>query len=343
MNTSTQTKPFWKRSIPPALALWLIAPVFSEMVSGSTPLNKYLSPFSILILGMLYGSGALLIREMLIRWGRSWRGLLLLGMAYGIYEEGLVVRSFFDPGWKDLGQLGVYGRVGGVNWVWAEHLTIFHMLISIAASIVFVEILYAGRRAESWIGPRGLTWNAAAFVVSLPIGVLVNPGYDAPDGWLGVCWLAIALLALAAWRAGGAAAKEARTVRVPTPWLFWWTGFLGTFAHIFIVYNTSEVSKPPFLVGMLLIAVFDLFLLWLILRWSGSAQSWDDRHRLALLSGALSLFLILTPIVTNGKNPSMFLSNPILLLLLWWVARRVNQRMKGTVVVEHTSPLPSKS
>mgnify|MGYP003417257210 FL=1 len=53
MNDSTLSKPFWKRRISPALALWLIAPVFGEMVSGSTPLNEYLNPFSILLFGML--------------------------------------------------------------------------------------------------------------------------------------------------------------------------------------------------------------------------------------------------------------------------------------------------
>jgi hypothetical protein len=341
MNPKFQPTPFWKRRISPALVLWLIAPVFGEVVSGSTPLDKFISPFSILILGMLYGSGALLIRELLVRWGKSWRALLLLGMAYGIYEEGLVVRSFFDPGWKDLGQLAFYGRAAGVNWVWTEYLIVFHALISIAASIVFVEILYPDRRLESWIGSRGLAWNIAAFAASLPIGVLVNPGYDAPDAWLGLCWFAIALLSLAAWRAR-VTGKEVRSANVPPPWLFWWTGFLGTFSHIFIIYNTSEVSKPPFPVSMLLIAVFDLFILWLVLRWSGNAQSWDDRHRLALLSGASSLFLILIPIVTNWKSPSMFFSTPTLLLLLWWVARKVNRRLKGTVEANRASPLPSK-
>src|SRR5512142_131049 len=140
MNLPDPPQPFWKRRISPALALWLIAPIFGEMVSGSTPLNEYIWPQNILLQGMLYGSGALLIRELLVRWGKSWRGLLLLGAAYGIYEEGLAVRSFFDPNWPDLGALGVYGRVAGANWVWIEHLTIYHALISIAASIVFVEI-----------------------------------------------------------------------------------------------------------------------------------------------------------------------------------------------------------
>ena len=123
-----------KIKISPAMALWFIAPVLAELLSGSTPLNEYFNPFIIVIFGMLYGSGAILIREIVLRWKKGWVSLLLLGMAYGIYEEGLMVRSFFDPNWVDLGKLGVYGRVFGVNWVWTEHLTIFHALISIAGT-----------------------------------------------------------------------------------------------------------------------------------------------------------------------------------------------------------------
>jgi hypothetical protein len=256
----------------------------------------------------------------------GWRGLLLLGAAYGIYEEGLMVRSFFDPNWMDLGALGTYGRVAGVNWVWTEHLIIFHAVISIAASIVFVEILYPDRRAESWIGTRGLMWNLIPFVVTLPLGALMNP-YDTPDVWLGMCWLAILLLALAAWRARPGT-KEAQTINAPSPRRFWWIGFLATFGQFFIVYYTAEGIKPPFLLSMLLIALFDFFILRLILRWNGNGN-WGDRHRLALINGSLSWFLIMVPLTTNGQYPVMYFSNPILLVLLWWVARKVNQRVKG--------------
>jgi hypothetical protein len=336
MKTSNQALPFWKRTISPALALWLIAPVFGEMVSGSTPLNEYISPLNILLQGMLYGSGAVLIRELLVRWGRSWRGLLLLGAAYGIFEEGLMVRSFFDPHWPDLEKLGVYGRAAGVNWVWTEHLIIFHMLVSVAASIVFVEVLYPGRRTESWLGPRGLTWNAIAFFVTLPLGALLNP-YNTPDVWLGLCWLAIVLLAIGAWRAR-TPAQQLPPVRVPPPWLFWWTAFLATFVQLAMIYNAAEKDRPPFLVTMLAIVLFDLLILWLVRRWSGDARDWDDRHRLALVSGILSLFLILTPLSTNGRYPVMYFSNPVLLVILWWVAYRVNRRVQAGA--KHASPIP---
>lgn len=315
-----------KNRIPPALALWLIAPVFGELFSGSTPLNEYLSPFTFLILGMLYGSGAILIRELIIRWRKGMPSLLLLGMAYGVYEEGLVVRSFFDPNWMDLDKLGTYGRFGGVNWVWLEHLTIFHAFISIAASICFVEIFYSDRRNERWVGPHGMVWHTIAFAAMLPIGSLLNP-YDAPDVLMGVCWLAIVLLAVAAWRSP--TSSKAKSVSAPPrPRRFWWIAFLATFGQFFIVYFTAEKNSPPFFVSMVLIALYDLFVLWLILRWSGMGRVWDDRHRLALISGSLAFFLILGPLATNGAYPVMYFSNPVYLVLMWVVYRQVDRRIK---------------
>ncbi|MHC1782448.1 MAG: hypothetical protein AB9891_06760 [Anaerolineaceae bacterium] len=328
ISASPRSTPFWKRRQHPSLALWLTAPVFGELFSGSTPLNEYINPFSFLILGMLYGSGAILIRELIVRWRKGWISLFLLGAAYGIYEEGLVVRSFFDPNWIDLDKLSVYGRTGGVNWVWAEHLTVFHALISIAAAIVFVEILYPARRSESWIGARGIVWNAIAFAAMLPIGSMLNP-YDAPDAWLGACWLAIVLLALAAWRLPTKLETAEPPSNVSPPRRFWWTAFLATFGQFFIVYFTADKNSLPFLITMLLIVLFDLFILWQVRRWSGGGRGWDDRHRLALISGSLAFFLILGPLTTNGKYPVMYFSNPVFLVLLWWIYRRVDLRVKS--------------
>jgi hypothetical protein len=321
---AANTRPARRFRFPPALALWLIAPVFGEMFSGSTPLNEYLSPLTILVFGMLYGSGAILVRETVLRVRGGWRSLLLLGAAYGIYEEGLVVRSFFDPNWMDLGRLGVYGRVAGVNWVWTEHLTIFHALISIAAGIVFVEMLYPERRAESWIGGRGWGVNLLAFAAMLPVGSLLNP-YDAPDAALGFCWLAIALLAVFAGKPLNAGEGLPRSV--PRPRRFWITGFLAAFLQFLFVYAAADADNPPFPVAMILIGAFDLFLLWLILRWSGNARGWDDRHRLALIGGPVAMLMVIQLLAAGGRNPLLYFTNPLVLFLSWRIYRRIERRV----------------
>ncbi len=268
-----------KIKIPSALTLWIVAPIFGELFSGSSPLNEYINPVTFLTLGLLYGSGAIICRELVIRWNKGWVSLLLLGFAYGIYEEGLLVQSFFDPAWMDLGVLATYGRVAGVNWVWTEHLTIFHALISILASVAFVEILYPQRRRESWV--HGFWWvvNWIGFIGIYVVWEVMTP-YD-PGLWRIVSVLAIATLVLLA-----------RVIPKPTPpeplppaarpWRYFLAGFLGMTGQFVLIYTGAEKNTFPFMVKMIVLVIYDILILLLILWWNKRGAAWDDRHRLAL-------------------------------------------------------------
>ena len=68
-----------------------------------------------------------------------------------------------------------------------------------------------------------------------------------------------------------------------------------------------------------------------IARLSGNGAAWDDRHRLALLGGALSLFLVLGSLTVGSRYPVMYFTSPVFLLLLWLAARRVNRRFVAPV------------
>ncbi len=67
--------------------------------------------------------------------------IILLRGAYRVREEGVVVKSFFDPNWVDLGILGIYGRWMGVNWIWVLHLTIYHAVASVTIPIILVKAI----------------------------------------------------------------------------------------------------------------------------------------------------------------------------------------------------------
>jgi hypothetical protein len=41
-----------------------------------------------------YGSGALIIRELKVRWNKGYISMFVLGEAYRIIEEGLMAKSF---------------------------------------------------------------------------------------------------------------------------------------------------------------------------------------------------------------------------------------------------------
>lgn len=311
---------------PPALVLFIIAPVFGELFSGSSPLNEFVNPFTFITLTLLYGCGAILVRELIIRWDKGWPSLLLLGMAYGIYEEGILVQSFFDPTWMDLGALAVYGRVAGLNWVWAEHLILFHALISIAASVTFVEMLFPQRRRDRWVTTR--TWWILNWVGFLGIYLTweLLTHYEPGFGWRLASWLAVfALTGLA--RLVPSRILTPLDRNVPRPWRFWLAGFLALFGQFFIIYQGADEQAYAFPVAMLLLVLWYLLWLWLILRWSGNGAAWDDRHRVALINGALSLLLVLGSLTVGGQYPIMVVSNPIFLALLWLVGRKIRRRV----------------
>lgn len=81
-----------KLGFPPALALFLLAPAIGELLSGSAPPVEFFSPFGFVMIVSLYGSGAVVVRELKVRWKKGIASMLLLGAAYGVLEEGLLSR-----------------------------------------------------------------------------------------------------------------------------------------------------------------------------------------------------------------------------------------------------------
>jgi hypothetical protein len=80
-----------------ALALLLLAPWVGEFLLGNISIRRFPA---LIILTLLYGCGALLIREVTRRTRRGWLTILLLGAAYGIIEAGIVDQSMFNPSFE---------------------------------------------------------------------------------------------------------------------------------------------------------------------------------------------------------------------------------------------------
>ncbi|MEJ2570055.1 MAG: hypothetical protein P8Y98_05900 [Anaerolineales bacterium] len=240
------------KHIPPGLTLLLLAPILGELVSRhQTPL-AFIQPLNFLLLSLPYGLGALVCRELTVRWHKGGFSLLLLGAAYGIYEEGVVVRSLFNPRWDELGALAQYNHVAGVNWTWSMMVIHFHTLISIGASVMLAEILYAG--------------------------------------WYILAWMAVFALAWMAHRLPALPRSQFRRT-VPHPLAFFLLGLVNMTIFFFTIFLTAEAAKPPLVVTMMFLVLLDAATLWLTMRWSNYGADWDDRHRLALIAGFLGFFI----------------------------------------------------
>jgi len=313
---------------PPALVLLILAPAIGELLSSSSPPSEFFNPIIFLLLTSLYGSGAIVVRELKIRWKKDYRGMILLGSAYGIVEEGLMAKSFFDPNWMDLGIFGVFGRWLGVNWVWTEVLIIFHAVFSITIPIVLVELAYPDRRDEPWIGERALAGFAILLAATTAFGFFFLTPYLPPLSHTLASILATALVVVVARKLGLEPTGQS-SGRAPSARLLWVIGFASTLFFFITFYAGPFLVNNPVAIILLeaLIAFAGLRYLSRV-DWHGAGS---DLRRLAVVAGALSFLIGLAPLQELDKarvdNPSgmtlVALAAIVGLVLLW---RKVRER-----------------
>jgi hypothetical protein len=83
------------------LTLVFLAPILTEVVSGNTPAHALLDPRVTLFLLVAYGLPLLVVRELQLRWQLSNFGVFLLGLAYGIWNEGLLAQTLIRAEYSD--------------------------------------------------------------------------------------------------------------------------------------------------------------------------------------------------------------------------------------------------
>jgi hypothetical protein len=108
------------RTWPAALTLLWLSPLIAEMMSGSTPPLLFLRPFALIVLPTLCGISALLIHEIRVRRQLGWGNILLMGAAFGIFQEALVVQTWFNfpEPTSPSHSTGTYGVFWQTSWDW---------------------------------------------------------------------------------------------------------------------------------------------------------------------------------------------------------------------------------
>ncbi|HKD05755.1 MAG TPA: hypothetical protein VKB79_07630 [Bryobacteraceae bacterium] len=278
------------KSLRPALALILVAPLVAEILPGSAPLSRPgLLPFIVLI----YGPGALLIRDVLRRRGRGWIGILLLGAAYGFIEEGIALQSLFNP---NLYNASAWGRLGPVNAVYTEAVIPIHAVWSAAVPILLIDLLFPERRSRPYLGRVGLIvtgcWYAAGvFVLGLLTRFSIAPGYRAEPVLLAASAAAALLLSIVALylprgaaqpRYGGKpVSSRAILFAAATAGLIWHVLIAGLWRVDPVFASWPFVLVPTLGAAGLLVAAY-----WFVSQWC-AAPGWCDKHWLALAAGAV--------------------------------------------------------
>jgi hypothetical protein len=319
--------------LKPALTLLLLSPITGELLSGSAPPAAFFTPVSLFILIGLYGCGALLVREYARKWGRGWTCIILLGVAYGIIEEGLTAKSFFDPSWMDLGILGTYGRWLDVNWVWSQGLTVYHTLVSITAPIILAQLTFPASSSARWLGRKAFIgahiWFIAVVIFSFAFITDFHPNIIQVAG----CVLAVAILAFVAKNRPPKVALKVRAT-ASAKWLYLLSLLMMiTFFPLMYWVGPYVVPDPValFLLGLVACALY----IWAYRIWGRGSLS--ESQLLGVAGGILTPWIILTPIeevfISNPDSTAgMTLVGVIYAIYLIILALRVSRRGKKPTI-----------
>jgi hypothetical protein len=333
--TSGPPRTLWR--LAPVVGLLVLSPVAAEYLSGYQMFNPLVLLGYLGIFVPLYGTVAVLVREVTRRTGRGWPTILLLGAAFGLIQAGLIDQSLFNPGyldsqdpawaeaWREERQAT---RIPGLD-VSASHLLGFvtgHMIMTFAAPIAVVEGAVPRLADRPWLGRAGLTAIGLLYL----LGAVVVYVYDtSPRGFLaapaqlvGTLVVAAALVAVGlALPRRGAATTSAKPA--PTPWL------VGVAT---LVLFAIPGHAPMTWAGLAISAAALGLLGWLLLSWSRRA-GWGRLHVLLAAAGPMIAtvvpsFLVADPL-GDASPLERYLGNSILLAgvvaVLAWAWRRTRR------------------
>jgi len=262
------------------IGLFFLAPLVAEFLLGNLPI--ILLP-AVVVLALMYGGGALLIRELVRRRGLGWPNIVLLAVAYGVLEEGLTTQSLFNPNYADQHLLvDGYLPALGIAVPWTLYVVGIHVFWSICAPILTMEVIAGERRTTPWLGRTGLIITGVLFAAGIAITTAINMSmwpYTATAGQFTVTGIVIVLLVAAGllWRI----TFERRPGAAPSAAVV----LIATLVAGALFQGLTLAGLPTW-VGVAVLVVDVLVYLTLIALWS-ARDGWTDRHYLAVAAGAL--------------------------------------------------------
>lgn len=305
-----------RRRWTPATAAFLLAPACTELLSGNMPPLVFFVPPVYLMLAILYGGGAILAHDLVVRWGKGWPSLLALAIAYGVWEEGVLVRSLFNPEWGGRTEGGDYGWWLGVSWIETGRLVLFHATFAILIPVLLIGTIFPNRREQPWLSPRRTRILLALMLIQVPVGWLMmpyTPGIGAYALTIGVVAALIGIARLLPSPRGAHHAARGWSRRL------FFTGFGATAALFLLGWVMPAVGVPasltvPLLVGLGIACVVQ----------ARRIRPTRD-GLLALASGALAFWVLAAPISELTGRRGMLLVGLATALLLRRLARHVAQ------------------
>ena len=319
----------------PLLCLLILSPGIPEYLSGSSNMSILVlnPPVFFLLLAAnlaLYGPGVILIREAKIRWNKGWASIFLMGAAYGIVEEGLALRTLFNPASSVVGNLGVYGHWLGVNWVWTVGLVIFHSVFSIGLPTFIFGLAFPDLKSKSLVSTKGIQISILALAIDcVLLSTLVNYWPAEIGGLLLLSSIVVALLVVAAKKLPADFLKSVRAEPRWRPRAFFLLG--ASFFPIGLLAGGFAAGAnlfPP------IIIVFDIIVsLWILrLVFRSMGTRLNQTHKVAFAFGLISPIIIFG-IAASASFPLVIMND----ILVVFFSNKMWKKWKAWTFSQHYS------
>ena len=177
------------------LAFVLLAPaLLAEVGSGNTSLAAFADAHAVLFLTIAYGVPLLVVAELRTRLRLSSLAVFLLGLAYGLFNEGLLAQTLVRAEGVPISAFDHYMVAAGFNWSWAALILPWHALFSVSFPLALADAAFPAAAGAPLL-PRS---TDAAVGIVLAAGIVLLAAGRQPEPQMALCAAAIAVLLLAA-------------------------------------------------------------------------------------------------------------------------------------------------
>lgn len=271
-----------RRGIFPALLLFILAPLFGEYLLGILSLSEI---YYALFLAPMYGGGALLIREFTRRAEGGTITLLILGVAYGLIEEGIIDQMLFNPNYLTGQEWNTYIPLLGIDARLTIYVLAMHAVWSTSIPILLVESLFPDRKITPWLSKKGLAIVSAIFIIGsayLCYETKMEKHFFTSVPQLIGTFITVVLLVMFSfkWRYPTNIHKEKTA---PKPWLIVIASLVTS--SLFMLADSSYGWTSFGACVVLTIVFFTV-----VYHWS-RCKGWGDHHRIALMGGGILTYV----------------------------------------------------
>jgi len=148
-----------------ALFLLLTPGPLAEVLSQNVQLLTFLQPVPFLLVTLTYGVPVLVIRELSVARKLNDVGLILLGLAYGILNEGVLAKTLTLPAGAPLHDFAGYGQMGLIQGGWSIFIVFWHALHSVFYPIVLTRWMFPAAASRRWFAAGSARWLLYALLI----------------------------------------------------------------------------------------------------------------------------------------------------------------------------------